>query len=147
MTRRRQPPIFGPEPWDQQVGRSWCHWDLATYSRSKPAPCRTPNAAHASANSAPNSSASRTTAPNWPNCSTARNRRADRRAAHSGAQHIRDVIENGEDKYRKHLLQAVIAEIRVESREHITLVYRVPHAQQVDTVRAPQTKWAWPHTM
>ena len=23
MTRRRQPPIFGPEPWDQQAGRPW----------------------------------------------------------------------------------------------------------------------------
>jgi site-specific DNA recombinase len=52
-------------------------------------------------------------------------------------RHIRDAIDN--EKHRKHLLQAVIAEIRVESREHITPVYRVPHAQQVDTVRAPET--------
>jgi hypothetical protein len=27
----------------------------------------------------------------------------------------------------------------VESRDNITPVYRVPHAQQVDTVRAPET--------
>jgi site-specific DNA recombinase len=54
-------------------------------------------------------------------------------------QHIRDAIDNGDEKHRKHLLQAVIAKIRVESREHITPVYRVPHAQQVDTVRAPET--------
>jgi hypothetical protein len=47
--------------------------------------------------------------------------------------------DNGDEKHRKHLLQAVIAEIRVESREQITPVYRVPHAQQVDTVRAPET--------
>ena len=54
-------------------------------------------------------------------------------------QHIRDAINNGDDKHRKHLLQALIVEIRVESREHITPAYRVPHAQQVDTVRAPET--------
>ncbi len=54
-------------------------------------------------------------------------------------QHIRDAIETGDEKHRNHLLQAVIAEIRVDSREHITPVYRVPHAQQVDTVRAPET--------
>jgi site-specific DNA recombinase len=50
-------------------------------------------------------------------------------------RHIRAAMDNGDDHHRKHLLQAVIAEIRVESRDHITPVYRVPHAQQVDTVR------------
>jgi site-specific DNA recombinase len=50
-------------------------------------------------------------------------------------KHIRDAIDHGDDQHRTQLLQAVIAEIRVESREHITPVYRVPHAQQVDTVR------------
>jgi hypothetical protein len=54
------------------------------------------------------------------------------------SRYIRDAIDNGEDKHRKHLLQALVAEIRVESREQITPVYRVPHAQQVDTVRAPE---------
>jgi polyribonucleotide nucleotidyltransferase len=54
-------------------------------------------------------------------------------------EHIRDAIGNGDDKRRKHLLQALVAEIRIDSREQITPVYRVPHAQQVDTVRAPET--------
>ena len=48
---------------------------------------------------------------------------------------IRFAINNGDNRHRKQLLQAVIAEIRVESRDHITPVYRVPHTQQVDTVR------------
>jgi hypothetical protein len=49
-------------------------------------------------------------------------------------KHIR-----GDDKHRKHLLQAIIAEIRVRiTRTHHT---RVPllHAQQADTVRASET--------
>lgn len=41
-------------------------------------------------------------------------------------------FENGDEKHRKHLLQAVIADIRVELREQITPVYRVPHAHQVE---------------
>jgi hypothetical protein len=28
VTQRRRPPIFGPEPWQERGGRSWCHWDL-----------------------------------------------------------------------------------------------------------------------
>jgi hypothetical protein len=71
---------------------------------------------------------------------TAPTGRADRRAACPSTQTIRDAINNGDDQHRKQLLQAVIAEIRVESRDHITPVYRVPHAQQVDTVRAPETQ-------
>ena len=50
-------------------------------------------------------------------------------------KHIRDAIDNGDDRHRKQLLNALIAEIRVDSRDSITPVYRVPHAQQVDTVR------------
>jgi site-specific DNA recombinase len=35
-------------------------------------------------------------------------------------KHIRDTIDNGDDTHRKHLLQALVAEIRVDSREQIT---------------------------
>ena len=52
--------------------------------------------------------------------------------------HLRSIIDDGDDTHRKHLLQALVAEIRVAARDHITPVYRVPHAQQVDTVRAPE---------
>ena len=50
-------------------------------------------------------------------------------------KHIRKAIDNGDDRHRKQLLNALIAEIRVDSRDSITPVYRVPHAQQVDMVR------------
>ena len=41
-------------------------------------------------------------------------------------QHVLAAIDNGTDRDRKTLLQALVHEVRVDSRDHITPTFRVP---------------------
>lgn len=96
---------------------------------SKPAPCPKPNADPGSASSAPSSPTSNTAAANCASYSTPTIRpRPPTTSSPPHASTSAMPIDNGDDRHRKHLLQALVAETRVQARDDITPVYRVPHA-------------------